>query len=71
MTKQEINIQDGFLYQCVKSKQMVRIELVAGESLTGLLKRFDRFAVLLEVQEGEVLVYKHAIATIENRSAAD
>ena len=70
MTKQEINIQDGFLYQCVKNKQIVSIELVTGRSLKGVLKRFDRFALLLESEDTEVLVYKHAIATIEPGSAS-
>ena len=65
MTKQEINIQDGFLFQCLKNKPVLRAELVTGRSLEGHLKRFDRFALLLECDGKEILVYKHAIATVE------
>ena len=40
------------------------VELVTGKRLDGRIRRFDRFAVVLEAQGREVLVYKHAIATI-------
>jgi host factor-I protein len=40
------------------------LELITGRSLLGRLKRFDRFAVVLESDGKEVLVYKHAIATL-------
>jgi len=64
MTKHSINIQDGFLFQSLKVAQPMSVELVTGRHLEGRLKRFDRFALVLETAGKEVLVYKHAIATI-------
>lgn len=65
MSKHNINIQDGFLFQNLKEATTLGVELVTGRRLEGRLKRFDRFAVVLELEgEQEVLVYKHAIATI-------
>ena len=65
MSKHNINIQDGFLFQNLKEATILVVELVTGASLTGRMRRFDRFAIVLEVDEGEeVLIYKHAIATI-------
>lgn len=65
MSKHTINIQDGFLFQNLKEANTLFVELVTGRSLTGKLRRFDRFAVVVEVEDGhELLVYKHAIATI-------
>lgn len=65
MTKHTINIQDGFLFQSLKSSQQMSCELLNGRSLEGRIKRFDRFAVVFERSGGEeILVYKHAIATI-------
>lgn len=64
MTKHTINIQDGFLFQTLKTAQPVTVELVTGRSLEGRLKRFDRFALVVELQGREVLIYKHAIATV-------
>jgi len=64
MPKHNINIQDGFLFQNLKEGHPMFVELTTGGKLTGRLKRFDRFAVVLEIDDNEVLIYKHAIATI-------
>jgi host factor-I protein len=64
MNKPSINIQDGFLFQSLKDGRAVSVDLVTGGRLEGRIRRFDRFAVVIETQGHEVLVYKHAIATI-------
>ncbi len=71
MPKHNINIQDGFLFQNLKEGQSMDFELVTGRSLVGRLKRFDRFAVVLEVEGAEILVYKHAIATIAKAGSTE
>lgn len=42
----------------------MEVELITGRRLLGRLKRFDRFAVVLESAGQEILVYKHAISTV-------
>jgi len=64
MAKHNINIQDGYLFQSLKEGQTMSLELITGNTLLGRLKRFDRFAVVIESQGKEILIYKHAIATI-------
>jgi host factor-I protein len=64
MTKHSINIQDGFLFQSLKASQAVAVELITGRRLDGRLRRFDRFAIVMEAEGREILIYKHAIATI-------
>jgi len=64
MNKPNINIQDGFLFQSLKDGRAMTVELVTGKRIDGRIRRFDRFAVVIEAQGREVLVYKHAIATI-------
>lgn len=64
MAKHNINIQDGFLFQNLKESQTMQVELTDGRSMIGTLKRFDRFALVLETGGAEVLIYKHAIATV-------
>ena len=59
-----INIQDPFFYQLRKEARSVHIYLVSGKRLTGTLRRFDRYSVILESHGQEQLVYKHAIASI-------
>lgn len=64
MGKHNINIQDGFLFQNLKEANTMFVELVTGRHLSGKLKRFDRFAVVIESEGKEFLVYKHAISTL-------
>jgi host factor-I protein len=64
MNKPSINIQDGFLFQNLKDGKTMAVELTTGRRLEGRIRRFDRFAVVIESEGREVLVYKHAIATI-------
>lgn len=64
MTKHNINIQDGFLFQNLKDGSRLVIELTTGKTIEGVLKRFDRFAVVIDTEGREKLVYKHAIALI-------
>lgn len=70
MGKHNINIQDGFLFQNLKEAQIMAVELVTGRELIGRLKRFDRFAVVIETEGKEILVYKHAITTIATAEPA-
>lgn len=69
MSKQAINIQDGFLFQNLKAGSDMKVELLTGRELEGRLKRFDRFALLIETGGREILIYKHAVATIEALSS--
>jgi RNA chaperone Hfq len=39
-------------------------ELITGQTIEGRLRRFDRFAVVVDTGKTELLVYKHAISTI-------
>jgi len=64
MTKPAINIQDGFLFQALKENRAMLVELVGGKTMTGRIRRFDRFAVVLEIDGQECLIYKHAIACL-------
>jgi host factor-I protein len=63
MTKAPFNIQDQFLNQSRKERIKVVVKLMSGENLEGFIKSFDNFSVLMEVH-GDILIYKHAIASI-------
>lgn len=58
------NIQDAFLNTVRREKSMVTIYLLHGAKLTGRIKSFDKFSVLLESGAQEQLIFKHAISTI-------
>ncbi len=59
-----INIQDPFFYQLRKEATTVHVYLISGKRLTGVLRRFDRYSIILENRGVEQLVYKHAIASV-------
>jgi host factor-I protein len=63
MAKAPFNIQDQYLNQSRKERVKVAVKLMSGERLEGYIKSFDNFSVLMEIQ-GDILIYKHAIASI-------
>ena len=67
------NIQDAFLNTVRREKTTVMIYLVNGAKLTGRIRSFDKFSLLLEAGSHEQLVFKHAISTISQtrRSSGD
>lgn len=58
------NIQDAFLNTARREKNTVTIYLMNGAKLSGRIKSFDKFSVLLESGSQEQLIFKHAISTI-------
>jgi len=64
ITKNQFNLQDAFLNQVRKDKILVTIFLVNGFQLKGLVKGFDNFTVIVELEGRQQLVYKHAISTV-------
>ncbi|HXE08470.1 MAG TPA: RNA chaperone Hfq [Acidobacteriaceae bacterium] len=58
------NIQDTFLNTVRKDKSTITIYLVSGVKLTGKIRSFDKYSVLLENNAQEQLIFKHAISTV-------
>src|SRR5262245_23664304 len=66
MNKAPINVQDSFFYNLRKDNVVITVRLTSGEDRMGRLRRFDKFALVLEVDGREEMIYKHAIATIRS-----
>ena len=58
------NLQDLFLNQVRKERVSVSIYLTNGFQHRGIVKGFDNYAIMLENDGKQFLVYKHAVATI-------
>jgi host factor-I protein len=66
------NIQDVFLNYARRERLQVSFHLIDGRQFDARIKNFDRFAVIVEVNGTDQLVFKHAIATIATqRSVAN
>ena len=58
------NIQDSFLNNARKEKGVITIYLLSGVKLSGRIKSFDKYSLVLETSNQEQLIFKHAISTV-------
>jgi host factor-I protein len=59
-----LNIQDSYLAKARKERSWVTIFLNNGRKLSGRIRSFDRYTVILESHGNEQMIFKHAISTI-------
>jgi len=64
LSKNQFNLQDAFLNQVRKEKIPVTIYLVNGFQIKGIVKGFDSFTVVVELEQRQQLIYKHSISTV-------
>ena len=55
-------VQSHFLDNLINHGVLVKF--ISGQSIKGVLVAFDSYCVLVETQEGQILVYKHAIQSV-------
>ncbi len=64
MMQKTQNLQDLFLNQARRDRQIVTLFLMNGFQMRGLIRGFDSFTVVLETDGKQQLIYKHAISTM-------
>jgi host factor-I protein len=64
MDKPAQNIQDSFLNNARKEKGVVTIYLLSGVKLSGRIRSFDKYSLVMETNNQEQLIFKHAISTV-------
>jgi host factor-I protein len=64
------SVQDAFLNGARRDRVAVTVHLMTGHAFDARIKGFDRYAVIVEANGAEQLVFKHAIAFIETARAA-
>src|ERR1700677_789349 len=63
-SKRAQNIQDSFLNTARKERLSITIYLLSGVKLTGRIRSFDKYSVVLEANGQEQLIFKHGISTV-------
>jgi len=63
----QANIQDVFLNFARRDRLVVAFFLMDGRRFEARIKNFDKFAVIVEVEGADHLIFKHAISTIETQ----
>ena len=59
------NIQDVFLNFVRRERLTVTVRMMDGQEIEGRIKNFDRFAVVLDQNGTDQMIFKHAIAAIK------
>jgi len=62
--KSSINLQDVFLNKVRKENNEITVFLINGYQIKGFIKGFDNYVIIIENNEKQQMVYKHAISTI-------
>lgn len=60
------NIQDVFLNYARREKLSVVVRLMNADEFECRIKNFDRFAVIVDRAGADLMVFKHAIASIRS-----
>lgn len=58
------NIQEAFLNNARREKTYLTVYLMSGVKLSGRIRSFDKYSVILETNNQEQLIFKHAISTV-------
>ena len=58
------NLQDIFLNQARRERQLVTVFLMNGFQMRGIVRGFDSFTVVVDCEGKQELIYKHAISTL-------
>ncbi len=59
-----VNLQDVFLNKARKDNINITVFLINGYQIKGIVKGFDNYTIVIESQDQQQLIYKHAISTI-------
>lgn len=59
------SIQEAFFHAALFGNKHVTVELVNGTKLSGRVRSFDKYSVVLETGALEQLVFKHSISAAE------
>jgi host factor-I protein len=59
-----VNLQDLFLNKARRENIGITIFLINGYQIKGIVKGFDNYTIVLDSEDKQQLIYKHAISTI-------
>ena len=65
------NLQNDFFNAARKARTALTIYLNNGKKLTGRIKSFDKFTLLVETHQGDLMVFKHAVSSVGSVPRSD
>jgi len=59
-----LNIQNEYFNNARKNRTRITVFLTNGQRITGLIRSFDKFTIILETRNGDQMVFKHAVTSV-------
>ncbi|HDR3658673.1 TPA: RNA chaperone Hfq [Bacillus cereus] len=59
-----VPMQERVLQEVIQKKKVISLILINGFHMKGIVKEYDAFSILIESDNKNQLIYKHAISTI-------
>ncbi|AUB67127.1 RNA chaperone Hfq (plasmid) [Bacillus cereus] len=59
-----VSMQERLLQEVIQKKKVTSLILINGFHMKGIVKEYDAFSILVEFDDKNHLIYKHAISTI-------
>ncbi len=66
-----LNIQNDYFNKARKGHTRVTIVLTNGQRISGFIRSFDKFTLILDTRNGDQMIFKHAISTVAPAQAGD
>ncbi|TEA82411.1 RNA chaperone Hfq [Bacillus thuringiensis] len=63
-TRNTVSMQERLLQEVIQKKKVTSVILINGFHMKGIVKEYDAFSILVESDDKNHLIYKHAISTI-------
>ncbi|HHL0974233.1 TPA: RNA chaperone Hfq [Bacillus cereus] len=63
-TRNTVSMQERLLQEVIQKKKVTSLILINGFHMKGIVKEYDAFSILVEFDDKNHLIYKHAISTI-------
>lgn len=64
-----LNIQNDYFNKARKNRTRVTVVLTNGQRISGFIRSFDKFTLILDTRHGDQMVFKHAISTVSPSGA--
>ena len=59
-----INVQESFLNVAVAAGKPITVHLLNGAKLSGSVRSFDKYSIVIETNTQEQLIFKHSVSAL-------
>ena len=60
-----INVQESFLSVALAAGKHITVQLLNGAKVSGCVRCFDKYSIVLETNTQEQLIFKHSVSALQ------